>query len=217
MIEFRINQSHLKAVALAAAKKDRRDYLNGVRIEVYTDHVIMVATDGHQIVAVNTFCDTGLDGEKGVPSCFTLHNNHLSTILSVKTSKYNHFITFTYDEGNAGWKAEVAGVFFEVGNKNENDFVNWRRVVPRSVSGETAQFDINLLTTVHKAAALFKGETAKNVNTTVRVFHNGEKAAIVRDSENDNFLAVVMPLRDTTLCSDPLVVPGWFFREEEVQ
>lgn len=203
MIEFKVNQNHLKAVALAAAKGDVRDYLNGVRIEVYTDHVVMVATNGHQLIAINIFCDTGLNG---APKYLTLHNDYLSAILSVKTTKDNRNVIFTHGEDYTGWNAEVAGVVVKCEVRNDNYFVDWRAKVPQSVSGEVSQFNLNLLNTINKSAALFKEMAAKNIRT-LKVFHNGtEGASVVRDLEDDNFLALVMPLRDNRRVS---LTPGW--------
>jgi DNA polymerase III sliding clamp (beta) subunit (PCNA family) len=177
---------YLNAARQFAATKHIRTYLNGV----YVEHDRLVGCDGvicgvfrlpepvpFKVLLPNTLLD-----RLKIPKQITTID------LSVEDSK----ITISY----AGTQ-----VIEEV---DCPDYPNYHGIIPKSVTGEAAQFDINLLNRINKAAEALHGKSAIS---HVRIAHNGQAPALIHLAD-ENFTGCIMPLRDQDV---PRKAPAWVF------
>lgn len=85
--------------------------------------------------------------------------------------------------------------------------------LPDTVSGVAAQFDINLLERIGKAAKILSGKRKKEFT----LGHNGDAPALIDINETfcgeSNFVGVVMPIRSIF----PEKIPSWAYRFKERQ
>ena len=177
---------YLNAARQFAATKDIRTYLNGV----YVEHDRLVGCDGvmcgifrlpepvpFKVLLPNTLLD-----RLKIPKQIT------TVDLSVEDSK----ITISY----AGMQIteEVDAPYYP----------DYRQIIPKSVTGEVAQFDIHLLNRINKAAEALHG---KRETCHVRIAHNGQTSALIHLAD-ENFTGCIMPLRDPDA---PREAPGWVF------
>lgn len=166
---------HLKALLIVAAKKDySRQYLCGIHVEPAAG--IAVATDGHILLAVKIT----LDKSERVGPSFIVPRE--AAELAVKATRLqSHEL---HPEINGGrYQFMPAGVSF---TPIDGTFPDWRRVIPRSYSGERAQFDPDCYGRITKALGLI------GVRLPV-IAHNGNSAALV--GSPSNALAIIMPCR----------------------
>lgn len=164
----------LHAMALLAAKKDIRPYLNGILVEWNSTTTRVVATDGHKLGIYNLPNQNNptsgsviipLDALAGLKGDVIIGANTLTTADSVKT--------FT----------PVGGRF--------PDYPDYARLVPKEkASGIAGNFNGDYMAQFQKVAKMLgkKGDNAV-------FYHNGERDATkVRVNGDDNFLGVIMPM-----------------------
>ena len=186
-----INLKALKAVALFCSKEETRYYLKGVNLQFRSDHVIMVATNGHYLTALRQSLEEPLDS----PIADTIIPIEL--IDRIKLTKHDdkaelyvdgHKVTITY-----------MGATYVDGHIDAT-FPDWRRVSPSSVSGEAAQFDAAYPALFLKAARMF------DKSAQIKIGHNGLSPALVSwlpsEAGLDAF-GVLMPMR----AKDHMTVP----------
>jgi DNA polymerase III beta subunit, central domain len=186
-----INLKALKAVALFCSKEETRYYLKGVNLQFRSDHVIMVATNGHYLTALRQSLDEPLDS----PIADTIIPIEL--IDRIKLTKHDdkaelyvdgHKVTITY-----------MGATYVDGHIDAT-FPDWRRITPFSVSGEAAQYDASYAALYIKAARMF------DKSAQIKIAHNGLSPALVTwlpvESGLDAF-GVLMPI----LSNGALTVP----------
>ena len=195
-----LNIRLLKAVALAASTEQTRYYLNGVNLEFNADSVIMCATDGKKLIVgkqKRIHTEPGdSDGVAGESSLIL----PLHMIAQIKVGKRSpDYATLSFDGkgddelANRALSLKYEGVTVS-GAEIDGTFPHARAVIPREVDGVAAQFQLELLLTFVKAAALC------GVTTTPMVHHNGLSPALVSWLPDDSLagcesFGVVMPLR----------------------
>ena len=177
---------YLNAARQFAATKDTRTQLNGV----YVEHDRIVGCNGPMCGVFRL--------PEPVPFKVLLPNTLLDRLkipkwttdvdLSVEDSK----ITISY-----------AGTQVAEGVDCPN-YPDYRWIIPKSVTGEAAQFDINLLNRINKAAEALHGKSAIS---RVRLAHNGQGPALIHLAD-ENFTGCIMPLRDQDV---PRETPAWVF------
>lgn len=147
------------ALAVAPKKKDIRYYLNGV---LY-DHIdrCWVATDGSCLIRTpnDTASIEGAAGNLILPRDFVealVKTKQKSTDLSVSDGLV------------------VSGMFRCT--PVDGVYPDWRRVIPTAVSGEVAQFNVDVLA---KLAAANKALGMKNHGCLI-IEHNGKGPALVK-------------------------------------
>ena len=166
----------LKAVMLAAAKKDPCYCLNGVMVR----NGEMAATNGHMALIIKSD-DIKSDGKYIIDNntlkmIVTSHNgikddNRVEVIDSVTTTGINKISIIT-----------VGGKFPDI-----------NKVIPQDPSGEIAHFNAEYLLACQKANQEFLGRN----NVYIKLQHNG-KAGAKFDSEDEDgnkLVGVVMPVR----------------------
>ena len=166
----------LKAVMLAAAKKDVRYYLNGVMVR----NGEMAATNGHMALMVKS---EGIksDGE------YIIDNGTLKRVVTshkgIKGDNRVEVIDGVVTSGNR--KVHITLV--------DGKFPDVNRVIPQETSGEIAHFNAEYLLACQKA----NGEFLGGKYHWVKLQHNGQDGAKF-ESEDDNgnkLVGVVMPVR----------------------
>lgn len=184
-----IQNNQLKALLLCAAKKDIRNYLNGVFFETNTAGLTAVSTDGHRLLAIQLEFNDNL-----TPLSVIIPRAAIEQ--AVKTKAVSLIIDFDTDDKTFSISD---GSFTINGLLEDGVFPNWRRVIPSTINNEAVSFNNDYLSDFDKVSRLLCGGNCK-------IQHNGTGSALVRFN-SDNVLGVVMPLRDAfTPESSP---PAW--------
>ena len=181
-----LNLRTLKAVAIAASTEQTRYYLNGVFVQARADHAIYVATDGHrmlvcreELVLPADFDGKPLEGDWIIPT--DICNAH-----KVSTRGGDDLYTLELLEGGKLSLLAAGRVFLPIAGT----FPDWRRVLPSLSETGTAQFNLLLLASFAKAAAI------GGWGVMPAITHAGAgNTALVRFSEDKAFGAI-MPIRN---------------------
>jgi len=192
-----INLKALKAVALFCSKDETRYYLKGVNLQFRSDHVIMVATNGHMLSVIKQDFADPLDSI--IPDTIV----PIELIDRIKLHRATDYAELYVD----GRRVSITymGATYQDGSI-DGSFPDYRRVIPASVSGETAQFDPQYITIFAKAKAMLSG-----IKTPlVPISHNGLSPALmdwcVCDDTHVSGFGVLMPVRKQEILSAP---PAW--------
>ena len=166
----------LKAVMLAAAKKDVRYYLNGVMVR----NGEMAATNGHMMLLIKS---EGIksDGE------YIIGNDTLKMIVaSHKGIKWDNRVEVVDSMTITGkGKIHITPV--------DGKFPDVNRVIPQEPSGEIAHFNAEYLLACQKANEWFLDRK----NVYIKLQHNGQSGAKFEseDEDGNTLIGVVMPVR----------------------
>ena len=166
----------LKAVMMAAAKKDVRYYLNGVMVR----NGELAATNGHMALMVKSESIKS-DGE------YIIDNDTLKMIVTVhkgiKGDNRVEVIDGMTATGNS--KISITPV--------DGKFPDINRVIPQETSGEIAHFNAEYLLACQKA----NGEFLDSKYPWIKLQHNGDKGAKFEseDEDGNKLIGVVMPVR----------------------
>lgn len=181
MFTFEVSINAIRAARSHAADKDVRYYLLGVHFDLEAGRI--VATDGHRAF----ICAGPVVPGAGT---FIMPNALVDSVLKAvgKRPLYDT-VEVSYANGTVQVKT-VNGTFSAPAV--DGTFPDWRRIVPQSVSGETAQFNPEYLTDAREALATYQG--FKTDKTAIKVSHNGASPSICT-SNCDDAIVIVMPLR----------------------
>ena len=166
----------LKAVSLAAAKKDIRHYLNGVMIR----NGEIAATNGHMALMVKS------DGIKSDGE-YMIDNDTLKMIVSTHKGVKGDNPIEVKDSVVITGSSKISI------NQIDGKFPDVNLVIPQETSGEIAHFNYEYLLTCQKANGQFLG----GKYPWIKLQHNGDKGAKF-ESEDDvgnKLVGVVMPIR----------------------
>lgn len=199
-MKFSILKKELKAISRFAAIKDIRHYLQGIHVVQNNRGTYLEATNGHMLgrllildvpmpeasiiiplEAVKTLCTTAKSGDNGF-----LHFE----VEGVKISVIDGVNTYTFQAV-------------------EGTFPDCDRVVPLQLKKEEeapSGYNPEYLMAFQQAANDIKG-TRKGANPTISLIQRGSNSGIVNIGV-DNFIGVIMPLRDGIGAS----VPEWCFK-----
>lgn len=191
---FTIPSTDLKAIALFAAKKDIRDYLQGVHFTHTHGGIVAQATDGH--IAASLFVP------QAEPAIFQPVIVPLGDIDRLKLTAKG-LVDVVVDDGQITLSYNGVRITTQA---LDTRFPNVMRVTPESASGQPGAFDAALLTRIDKAAKLLTGAKGASL---YRLHHNGEDAARVSIPERDDFCGVIMPMRNSTPEPGELPLPTW--------
>ena len=204
-MKFSILKKELKAISRFAATKDIRYYLQGIHVVQNNRGTYLEATNGHMLgrllvidvpmpessvivplEAVKTLCATAKNGDNGF-----LHFE----VEGVKISVIDGLNTYTFQAV-------------------EGTFPDCDRVVPLVLKKEDespSAYNPEYLMAFQQAANDIKG-TRKGANPTISLIQRGNSSGIVNIGV-DNFIGVIMPLRDGIGAS----IPSWCFKPKQVQ
>jgi DNA polymerase III sliding clamp (beta) subunit (PCNA family) len=189
-----LNLKALKAVALFCSKEETRYYLKGVNLQFRSDHIIMIATNGHYLTMLRQKLDEPLDT---IPPDTIVPIEFIDTI---KLSKHLDVAELYIEAGRI--TVTYCGATYSSGSVAAS-FPDTKRIIPSSVSGETAQFDVAYPALYQKAAKMFRKDGQ------VKIAHNGENPALVDWFEPCDGLqafGVLMPMRARSFAKAP---PEW--------
>jgi len=214
-MKLTINSKILIGLLHFAAKNDVRYYLKGIYCEITGDDVILVATDGGVLGAFNCV-EAAIfdDGERREDISFIVPRELLEGAkLSLKgecTIELKHedpTISIRRITLRDSYSAIKVG-----GDEVDGKFPPWRRVIPQSVSGEVAQFDLELIARLAAASKAILNVRRLNVrrNAIIPLYlaHNGNSGALVSIG-NDNFVGVLMPLNVSRVVNSIPTAPAW--------
>ena len=194
-----INLKALKAVALFCSKDETRYYLKGVNLQFRSDHVIMCATNGHMLSVIKQDFADPLDS--AIPDTIV----PIELIDRIKLHRATDYAELYVD----GRRVSITymGATYQDGSI-DGSFPDFRRVIPQTVSGETAQFDPQYVTIFAKAKAMLSG-----IKTPlVPISHNGLSPALMDwvqcDDTHVSGFGVLMPLRNKETLSVPPIWAG---------
>lgn len=188
-IIFQANELH--GMAIAAAKKDVRYYLQGILIECQQGKPArLVATDGHILACY----DTGHECETTVEAILPLD------VLKQVPKKGSVEIVIAPQEGKpAELTIKTGAAVLQVQAVN-HAFANYRRIIPDALPAEqsTALYNPDLLLRLRKCA-----ETVLDVKNThaLPLYQTGDNAAITW--YGNNWAGIVMPIRSSAVKITP--------------
>lgn len=166
----------LKAVMLAAAKKDVRYYLNGVMVR----NGEMAATNGHMLLLIKS------DGIKSDGE-YIIDNDTLKMIVTAHKGIKGANRVEVVDSMTTTGSSKISI------NPVDGKFPNIHRVIPQEPSGEIAHFNYEYLLSCQKANEEFLGRK----NAYIKLQHNGLAGAKFEseDEDGNKLVGVVMPVR----------------------
>jgi len=174
-----LNLKLLKVAALVASKEETRYYLKGVAVQAGPRGAYIVATDGHRALAFRQSGDALPEINIIIPA---------DIIAGIKLNKHIDEATLTR-ESDTHWRIDYCGtatIFAPI----DGTFPDWRRIVPKETSGETAQFNPAYVGDFAKVAkALGRGEPC------VKMAHNGQGPALVTFGDDVDGFGLLMPTR----------------------
>lgn len=178
-----IHGKYLKALALLAPKKDSRTHLLGVHVEVKGSQAILVATDGAVLGALRLILT-----EEFEQHSFTIP----LSLLTMITAKDEVTVAYTKEKQGPGTVTLTQSGKVLAGRAVEGTYPPFRRVIPEKVSGvQDHLIAVRYLETAAKVCAMVNGVPMP----AVHVYYNGCAACLV-DTQNEDFVLVVMPMRD---------------------
>lgn len=197
----------LLAVAQASAKDDPRHYINGVAVQRTSARLCLVGTDGHILVAASAHV---ADLPPDWPDEIIIPRS-LIVGLTAKVGVIALSLRQADDDGPYWLTVQQPGQPGRADRAIEGTFPAWRSKIPRTVSGETAQFDPELLARLQKAAEIAsapagtrRGKYASR--PVVTIGHNGPAPALV-DFGKETMVGVILPRRS----DPPEAPPAWVF------
>lgn len=175
-----LNVKYLKAAAIVASKeKPLRHYLTGVAVQAGDNGAFIVATDGHRALAFRQTSEAQAPVDIIIPT---------EIIAGVKPHKGVDIVYLTRESENR-WRIDYCGASI-VFSPIDGTFPDWRRLVPKAVSGETAQFNPAYVGDFAKVA---KALAAKGHCVTIA--HNGNGPALVSFGDDIDGFGLLMPRR----------------------
>lgn len=194
-MKITIDYAIIKALLTAAPKKDMRYYLNGICVDASKDTVVLVATDGHMMLS---FPVSAHSIEDRINGQFIIDRVDLDAIKPAKAGKHTLPLVIEVDE--KGYT--ISGATKAVNTLVDGKFPDWRRVVPQTLSGELAQFNLEILSRVDDIR-----KTLGRGACDATIHHNGNSCAQVTGLHSDALL-LVMPCRTNDTQGDA-PIPSW--------
>ena len=166
----------LKAVMMAAAKKDVRYYLNGVMVR----NGELAATNGHMLLLIKSE-KIKSDGE------YIIDNDTLKKIVTAHKGIKGDNRLKVVDSITTTGSSEVSII------PVDGKFPDVNRPIPPNTSGEVGQFNYDYLATLQKSNQEFLGMR----DALIYLQHNGPVSAAKFETETYDavLVGVVMPYR----------------------
>ena len=194
-MKISINLNTLKAVAHAVGKEETRYYLTGVNLEAGKDGFTMVATNGHFLLCA--FQPYGEHMPQDHMESIIIPAGLIAKLKVKRNADPWAELTINGLDLSFEYRGETFG-----GKAIDGTFPGWRNVVPREVSGETAQFNGDYVATMQKAGIML----SDSEKSTPHIHHNGESPSLVTFGPG-KFFGVLMPIRS----NDALPDLAWAF------
>jgi DNA polymerase-3 subunit beta len=206
MIKLNVRAEIIAVLKLFAADKDPRNYLCGINLEISPVESRLVATNGHMLGCFRV--------KSKQPEVSTLLTDIIIPSDVLAAIKPSGMVEIAIGEpepmangkGLSGRRPVIItqGGFSSHGVTLPATYPDYRRVIPVKVSGKFAQFDARYLGTLAKAWAILHG---KKSLPGVALGFNGPSEGALIDLGDEDFIGVIMPLRNTT--NPPKSAPAW--------
>lgn len=182
-MKITIDHNVIKALLICAAKQDVRYCLKGVLVDARATDVTLVTTDGHRMLAYPVATDAI---EALAPGQYIIPREALEAVKPCKAGRVTLPITIEIDVAH-GRENKITGATSTVTPLIDGKFPDWRRVMPKTVSGEPTQYNPEYVSGFGDICKLLGGKYGPFIN------HNGGSAAPVTNL--GPALGVIMPLR----------------------
>ena len=193
-MKITIDHNIVKALLICAAKQDIRYYLKGICVDARANgDVVLVTTDGHRLLAYPVATDAI---EALAPGQYIIPREALEAVKPCKAGRHMLPITIEIDTAK-GLENKITGATSTVTPLIDGKFPDWRRVLPKTVSGEPAQYQAEYLGDFGRIADLLGTKQP-------HIHYNGSAAAIVGNL--GAALGVLMPMRSDAEFS---ALPAW--------
>lgn len=199
MVKLSFDIRTLKAALLCTSTDETRYYLKGVAVQLDDDKLFIVATDGHRLIAMQPeFTIERDDTDAATRANFGSVIIPADIVKNLKPVRGVDECTLIVD----GIKGEIdyCGQSVRFGFI-DGTFPEWRRVIPSTISGETAQFDARYIADLPKICAAFGTKDSK-----VEIEHNGNSPAFIALNLPVPYVCLLMPYRGTP---QPVKLPSW--------
>lgn len=201
-----VEARYIAALSLFCGNPDDHECFSGICFEIRQAESRLVATNGHMLAVARI-------QQKPENFFFPILDMIVPVHLfksvtpsgSVKIEIGDQLVRFSKDG------AEILSHYYQVtvtydgitisGNSLDTPSPKWRKVIPKKVSGELAQFNPNYIGMLGKVQETLEADSDA---TCVGIGHNGKGPALVEFSDR-NFIAVVMP----TSREPPSTAPDW--------
>jgi DNA polymerase III sliding clamp (beta) subunit (PCNA family) len=198
-MKFTLKRKELKALSRFASKQDIRFYLMGVCVTQDRRGTILEATNGHMLGRLR------LNSEPHeTPKRVIIKSSDIDKLKGTKKTA-DDWLHFTVN----GQEIQVIAPDSTMTlTALEGTFPDTDRVTPKVLRDEDAKpanFNPEYLMAFMQAAEDLTGK-----KQTPRVFHQGSNAALVALPAVDEFVGVLMPMRDDSYGGD---LPQWFQAE----
>lgn len=196
---------YVAALLLFAPVSDAaRSYLESILIEIGSGEMRLVATDGKRLGVARVVHDESLDLETPVHAVAPR-----GLLEGIKANSPVHVVIVVGPletaSGNARSITVRANGVDRVGQTLDATYPDWRRVIPRTVSGVTAQFNPLQVADLAKVRAALE---PKGDRSRVRIAHNGGDAALV-SFDSPDFMGVLMPVVYDPEKTSPVAFASW--------
>jgi DNA polymerase-3 subunit beta len=200
-----IEPKFLKAVAMIAARRDIRYYLNGVLVEILESEVRLVSTDGHKLLIIRK------DQAYAELGRFIVPHEVLSLIRPKPKSQEQ--VQFRYG-ATASDKVTMLFGGLEIGFRPiDGVFPDYSRIVDdaRKPSGELGHFNPDYLADFARAASAAYGQSTTQ---RVQIWPNGRKPTPVTYGREKAFFGLLMPMHGL---EEHFTFPEWLPEKVEEQ
>jgi DNA polymerase III beta subunit, central domain len=199
MIKISFDARTLKAALVCVSSDETRYYLKGVAVQLDGDKLFIAATDGHRLLAMQPECEiTRDDTDANDRADFGSVIIPVDIVKNLKLSRYVDTCILTIDGGKGEIEHCGQSVLFKF---IDGSFPNWRNVIPKTITGELAQFDAKYVGELPKIKAAFGDK-----NTKIAIEHNGGDPAFVALALPIPYICLLMPYRDRNPLAD---LPSW--------
>lgn len=209
-MKLSIQSDVIKALLLVAAKNDVRYYLNGICVDARANgDVVLVATDGHRLLAVPVAVD---DIEDLAPGEYLIPRDVLAAVKPNKAGRTTFPLQLeittpapTPDPERPGVTVQARPTFTLTGATSatgatiDGRYPDWRRVIPASTTGKPGQYNPAYIGDFGAVARLLTGKD------TYPIFHQSGASNALVSRLGANALGVLMPMR---VDDDELAHPG---------
>jgi|688.fasta_scaffold221432_2 DNA polymerase-3 subunit beta len=212
---FTLDHDVIKALLIAAPKRDVRYYLVGACIDVRESDITLVATDGHMLLAVPV---PQQNIESAIPpGQYIIPRATLEAVKPAKVGRTTlpirvsvHVPEPAPDPDRPGVMLKHAPTITLEGATTATTapvdarFPDWRKVLPTTSSGELQQFDPALIARWDQIHSTL----GASENSFPRIHHNGANPAFIGNLWRDA-IGVLMPVRDDTDVAKRDPLPSW--------
>jgi len=220
-IEFEIPARVLLGMACFAADDDPRSYLKAVYLEIRKDEIRLTAGDGKMMAFYREELEEPLTDSLFctlIPASLIKRLKKRDALRLVEVCIFPE----TLDSEVPGKdripllrKGDSIRLTCNMMTVEDTSFAgvtipDYPASVPKSASGEVAQYQPCLLKKAYKAAKLLYGNKYYPPYRELRIAHNGEKAGLLSMPGIDNFFGFVMPF-DTYAEKTATESPVWIF------